>query len=315
MLAGAGGDLKNVVPMAHPTRSPALRRRLGWGVLTAALAGGPARAAAQTEPSTTTGDSTGDSTGDPLADTRDLYRKGQGAFEAKDYERALELFADALGAMPDDPQYLNVRRTMLYNVALTYEKIHEFTADRSYLARARALYREVVGASESGSDPDSLDASRRIAGIDALLAEEDRHGKKRRTPRPARTARDNDGPGPAPGIALLTVGAAALAVGVTTLGVAASLTGRGEDTIDRELGPESGWTEADANYVQTYRGQVAHNKRTTMIAGALVLSVGAVAAAVGAGLLAKTKRAGRTAWRVRPAVARRFAGVHAEVRF
>ena len=110
---------------------------------------------------------------DPLVEVQELFASGQNAFEALDYERAINSWVDALGTLPADSEYDAMRSMILYAIASARLDAFESDGEISHLRHAKRLLEQY----RSEQDPEDLETlasvDEYLEKVDAKLAEND----------------------------------------------------------------------------------------------------------------------------------------------
>jgi len=110
---------------------------------------------------------------DPLVEVQVLFERGQNAFEAFDYERAISSWVDALGTLPDSSEYDATRSMILYAIASARLDAFESDGDIKHLRHAKRLL-EKYRSEQDPEDTETLaSVDEYLEKVDAKLAEND----------------------------------------------------------------------------------------------------------------------------------------------
>lgn len=99
---------------------------------------------------------------DPLVEVQELFERGQNAFEAFDYERAINNWVDALGTLPEGSEYNAMRSMILYAIASARLDAFDSDGDIKHLRHAKRL----LGKYRSEQDPKDTET---LALVDEYL--------------------------------------------------------------------------------------------------------------------------------------------------
>lgn len=153
----------------------------------------------------------------------DLYTQGQEKFDAGDYGGAGDLWAEAVRALPDNPDNAATRETIM-NLALdAYIRAYRNAEDRSNIDKAKALLDEYEAALEASGGALGSEIASEKAKIDDILAElaaaAEPEPEPEENPEPEPTGDDTVFVDDKPGQGLVIGGAVMLGVGAAGLGL------------------------------------------------------------------------------------------------
>lgn len=239
----------------HPVRSATLF--MGIAVLTPL---GLANAMTPPDPPTSVEDAEPTPSSSPSLDeriqqARALYIKGQALFDTARYEDAADVFGQAYEATPDVAETLQIRKTLIYNIATTLEFAYDIDHDIEHLRRASRLMAEwneaipIISSSEdemirltAEADVQMKRLSERLAF--AELSRQQERETKRPTARPTPNKPENtsgtviDEPRSSPARSMTVAGATLLGLGAASLGVMTAgiiIGARANDELSVEL--------------------------------------------------------------------------------
>ncbi len=251
---------------------------------------------------------------DPLVEVQELFESGQNAFEAFDYERAINSWVDALGSLPDDSEYDAMRSMILYAIASARLDAFDSDGDIKHLRHAKRLL-EKYRSEQDPADTETLaSVDEYLEKVDAKLAENDalaassadRSGSAESDPKatdPADSAGSagdpvtpiDEGPAKGGGKGFIISGAALMAVGVGIAGGGGTLFGlraaRHSATIDEVFDGNENELTFDQAKEEFDAGQRAQTLQIVSLAvGGTFLVTGTALMIVG---LKRRKSAGR----------------------
>lgn len=235
---------------------------------------------------------------DPLTEAQDLYSRGSVAYEAADYDSAIDLFTQSLNvtaALPED-EAGPIKLQLLYNIARAHEKAFDIDKDAKHLRQALALYKRY--ASEVPDTGDTLDAEYNMTRIEKklrLLDQIERNkaaasSPQREVPSPPPSAppAETDKKKRNVGIGLLSGGAAFTVTGIAVLAAGARLRPQAEQQVNDVTGGDmshEAWEPGQAHIAsETKRGRIL------MGVGGGVAALGVAGVVVGAVQLKKSKQ-------------------------
>ncbi len=153
---------------------------LGLGPVHPALAAGPAGPdAAAEEASAEAGDETApgaDADDGALAEAKRLYEEGKAHYEMLDYPAAIDKWTKAYALVPESERGRAVRNALVYNIAQAQEKAYDLDGDVTHLKQAKGLlerylesYVEIYGEEDEAAE-EVQKVRDRIAELDERIA-------------------------------------------------------------------------------------------------------------------------------------------------
>lgn len=209
----------------------------------------------------------------------DLYTQGQEKFDASDYGSAGDLWAEAVRALPENPDNAATRQTIM-NLALdAYIRAYRSDQSRSHIDKAKTLLDEYEAAVEAGGGALGSDIAGEKAKIDDILAElaaaEQPDPEPEPEPDPQPGGDDTVFVDQKPGQGLVIGGAVMLGVGAVGLGV----------MVGGLVGGGSAQKAFDASMPGTEREDIRKRGRTMNILAIAGGAAGAVFVGAGVALL------------------------------
>lgn len=224
----------------------------------------------------------------PLDRAKQLYDRGKNRFDTADYGRAIELWTEAYGALPDTPDAAPIKAALIYNIATARERAYAIDDDVTHLRRAVILLEQysasipaLYGEDEAGRT-ELEKVQTRIEQIREKIAE-----AEARKPDPDPVVEPDPGPDPDPGLvdeptpdprakAFIISGAVLTGLGVVGLGVMAGglvMGSQANDDPPLDLGERrSQFDRGQAGNTMAYVGGAIGG--VMLIAGATLLGLG-----------------------------------------
>lgn len=231
----------------------------------------------------------------PIDRAEDLYTQGSVAYEAADYDKAIELFTESLAVTAQLPeeQAKPILVHLLFNIAAAHEKAYDIDKDPKHLRQALTLYERYT--EEVPDTGDSLDAEVKIARLrkkirvlDQIESNRTKGSEPQAVPEPPRADRDRvDNKKRNVGIGLLAGGSAAVVAGVAVLASGARLKPQAEQQVNEVTGGDMAHEAYEAG--QLHIQNEAKRGRIFMGIGAGAAAVGIAGVVAGAVLIKKSK--------------------------
>jgi ElaB/YqjD/DUF883 family membrane-anchored ribosome-binding protein len=153
----------------------------------------------------------------------DLYTQGQEKFDAGEYGNAADLWAEAVRALPENPDNSATRQTIM-NLALdAYVRAYRGDQDRSHVDKAKTLLDEYEASLEASGGALGSEIASEKAKVEDILAElaaaEQPEDEPEDEPDPVPDTNDQVFVNEKPGQGLVIGGAVMLGVGAAGLGL------------------------------------------------------------------------------------------------
>ena len=210
---------------------------------------------------------------DPLEEARRLFDEGAVEFETADYADAIELWTEAFGMVPSEPEYASIKARLIANLAEAQKRAYEVDGFAEHLNQAKILLLEYRGAIDS-IYPSAVERDKEFAWVDGRLAEIEAELKLIAEREAAAAA----GP-PKTGKGLRIGGAVMIALGAGSFGMMGAGLALGSKNNDISDLPTN---DLDARLSRYQRGRAGNAMAIAgSVAGSVLLGVGIALVVVG----------------------------------